>query len=75
MSSEIKTYVPFITFCQLFTYMFLIQSFPHCCSTVTVKNTDNAEVRVIYDAKEVISGLQAPVVKDLEVINIIYCLC
>ncbi|KAL9325940.1 hypothetical protein ACSQ67_006585 [Phaseolus vulgaris] len=38
----------------------------HWDSTVTVKNTDNAEVRVIYDAKEVISGLQAPVVKDLE---------
>jgi len=40
------------------------------CSTVTVKNTENAEVRVIYDAKQVISGLQPPIVKDPEVINI-----
>ncbi|TKY54537.1 Oxysterol-binding protein-related protein 4B [Spatholobus suberectus] len=38
----------------------------HWDSTVTVKNTDNAEVRVIYDAKEVISGLQAPIIKDPE---------
>ncbi|CAJ1941799.1 unnamed protein product [Sphenostylis stenocarpa] len=38
----------------------------HCCSTVTAKNTDNAEVRVIYNAEEVISGLQAPIVKDIE---------
>ncbi|XP_052729397.1 oxysterol-binding protein-related protein 4B-like [Vigna angularis] len=36
------------------------------CSTVTVKNTDSAEVRVIYDAKQVISGLQPPIVKDPE---------
>ncbi|XP_027332870.1 oxysterol-binding protein-related protein 4B-like [Abrus precatorius] len=39
----------------------------HWDSTVTVKNTTNAEEeRVIYDAKQVISGLQAPVVKDPE---------
>jgi len=44
----------------------------HCCSAVTVKNTENAEVRVIYDAKQVISGLRAPIVKDVEVIDIIY---
>ncbi|RDX84004.1 Oxysterol-binding protein-related protein 4C, partial [Mucuna pruriens] len=38
----------------------------HWDSTVTVKNTTNAEVRVIYDAKQVISGLQAPIVKNPE---------
>ncbi|XP_047155520.1 oxysterol-binding protein-related protein 4A-like [Vigna umbellata] len=38
----------------------------HWESTVTVKNTDSAEVRVIYDAKQVISGLQPPIVKDPE---------
>ncbi|CAL0330335.1 unnamed protein product [Lupinus luteus] len=32
-------------------------------STVTLKDTNNGETRVIYDAKEVISGLQAPIVK------------
>ncbi|MED6132824.1 hypothetical protein PIB30_022467 [Stylosanthes scabra] len=36
----------------------------HWDSTVTVKNTNNGEVKVIYDAKEVISGLQTPIVKD-----------
>ncbi|KAK7388134.1 hypothetical protein VNO78_22940 [Psophocarpus tetragonolobus] len=38
----------------------------HWDSTVRVKNTENAEERVIYDAKQVISGLQAPIVKDQE---------
>lgn len=38
----------------------------HWDSIVTVKNTTNAEVRVIYDAKKVISGLQAPIVEDPE---------
>ncbi|XP_061361671.1 oxysterol-binding protein-related protein 4B-like [Gastrolobium bilobum] len=38
----------------------------HWDSTVTVKDTTNAKVTVIYDAKEVISGLQAPIVKDPE---------
>ncbi|KAJ1433450.1 Oxysterol-binding protein [Sesbania bispinosa] len=38
----------------------------HWDSTVTVKDTTTAEVRVIYDAKEVISGLQVPFVKDPE---------
>ncbi|XP_027338348.1 oxysterol-binding protein-related protein 4C-like [Abrus precatorius] len=36
----------------------------HWDSTVTLKDTNNAGVRVIYDAKEIISGLQAPTVKD-----------
>ena len=40
-----------------------------CCSTVTVRNTTNTEARVIYDAKEVLSGLQAPIVQDPEVNN------
>ncbi|XP_019454618.1 PREDICTED: oxysterol-binding protein-related protein 4C-like isoform X2 [Lupinus angustifolius] len=31
--------------------------------TVTLKDTKSGETRVIYDAKEVISGLQAPIVK------------
>ncbi|KAK7329753.1 hypothetical protein VNO77_23930 [Canavalia gladiata] len=38
----------------------------HWDSTVTVKSTTNAEVRVIYDAKQVISGIQSPIVKDPE---------
>ncbi|KAK7388133.1 hypothetical protein VNO78_22939 [Psophocarpus tetragonolobus] len=38
----------------------------HWDSTVTVRNETTAEERVIYDAKEAISGLQAPIVKDLE---------
>lgn len=38
----------------------------HWDSTVTLKNTDNSDVRVIYDAKQVISGLQSPIVKDPE---------
>ncbi|KAJ7979418.1 Oxysterol-binding protein [Quillaja saponaria] len=36
----------------------------HWDRTVTVKDTKNGEVRVIYDAKEVISGLKTPTVKD-----------
>ncbi|MED6132823.1 hypothetical protein PIB30_022466 [Stylosanthes scabra] len=36
----------------------------HWDSIVTVKDTNNGEVKVIYDAKEVISGLQTPIVKD-----------
>lgn len=35
-----------------------------------MKDTTNEEIRVIYDAKKTISGLQAPFVKDPEVINI-----
>ncbi|CAL0327904.1 unnamed protein product [Lupinus luteus] len=38
----------------------------HWDSTVTLKDMNNAETRVIYDAKETISGLQAPIVKDEE---------
>ncbi|XP_004487976.1 oxysterol-binding protein-related protein 4B-like isoform X2 [Cicer arietinum] len=38
----------------------------HWDSTVTVKDTNNSDERVIYDAKEVITRLQAPVVKDAE---------
>ncbi|XP_057421928.1 oxysterol-binding protein-related protein 4B-like isoform X2 [Lotus japonicus] len=38
----------------------------HWDSTVTVKDTTNEEIRVIYDAKKTISGLQAPFVKDPE---------
>ncbi|AES65297.2 putative oxysterol-binding protein [Medicago truncatula] len=38
----------------------------HWDSTVTLKDTSNGEERVIYDAKEVISRLQAPTVKDAE---------
>ncbi|KHN17625.1 Oxysterol-binding protein-related protein 4B [Glycine soja] len=38
----------------------------HWDSTVTVRNTTNTEARVIYDAKEVLSGLQAPIVQDPE---------
>lgn len=45
-----------------------------CCSTVTVKDTNNSDERVIYDAKEVITRLQAPVVKDAEVMHNM-CVC
>ncbi|KAI4335372.1 hypothetical protein L6164_014021 [Bauhinia variegata] len=38
----------------------------HWDRTVTVKDKRNGEVRVIYDAKQVISGLQAPILKDAE---------
>ncbi|KAH1041678.1 hypothetical protein AAZX31_09G056600 [Glycine max] len=38
----------------------------HWDSTVTLKETRSGEIRVIYDAKEVISGLQAPTLKDAE---------
>ncbi|XP_058755711.1 oxysterol-binding protein-related protein 4B-like isoform X1 [Vicia villosa] len=34
--------------------------------TVKVKDTNSGKVKVIYDAKEVISGLKAPIVKDAE---------
>lgn len=52
-------------------YMFLINHIK-CCSTVTVKDTSNAQVRVIYDAKEVISRLHTPFVKDSEVLKYTY---
>ncbi|KAL1359359.1 hypothetical protein AAHE18_04G102500 [Arachis hypogaea] len=38
----------------------------HWNRTIKVKDTNNGKVRVIYDAKEVINGLQAPMVKDAE---------
>ncbi|CAL5184547.1 unnamed protein product [Lathyrus oleraceus] len=38
----------------------------HWDSTVTLKDTNNGEERVIYDAREVISRLQTPSVKDAE---------
>ncbi|KAK7281166.1 hypothetical protein RIF29_08902 [Crotalaria pallida] len=38
----------------------------HWDRTVKLKDTSNGTVRVIYDAKEVVSGLQAPIAKDEE---------
>ncbi|RYR24971.1 hypothetical protein Ahy_B02g058583 [Arachis hypogaea] len=38
----------------------------HWDRTIKVKDTNNRKARVIYDAKEVINGLQAPIVKDAE---------
>ncbi|XP_015960010.1 oxysterol-binding protein-related protein 4C [Arachis duranensis] len=38
----------------------------HWNSTIKVKDTNNGKVKVIYDAKEVINGLQTPIVKDAE---------
>ncbi|KAK7347758.1 hypothetical protein VNO80_22297 [Phaseolus coccineus] len=38
----------------------------HWDRTVKVKSTSKAEERVIYDAREVISGLKAPIVKEPE---------
>ena len=37
------------------------------CRTLTLKDLSSGEIRVVYDAKEVISGLQTPVVKDPKV--------
>lgn len=48
---------------------FLLIKF-NLCRTVKVKDTNSGNVRVIYDAKEVISGLKTPIVKDAEVINL-----
>lgn len=36
----------------------------HWDKTVKLKDTNSGEVRVIYDAKEVISGLKTPIIKD-----------
>ncbi|GMN62076.1 hypothetical protein TIFTF001_031171 [Ficus carica] len=36
----------------------------HWDKTVTIKDLTSGEVRVIYNAKEVISGLKTPIVKD-----------
>lgn len=44
----------------------------HLCRTVKVKDISSGNVRVIYDAKEVISGLKTPIVKDAEVINLCF---
>ncbi|RYR29972.1 hypothetical protein Ahy_B01g054694 [Arachis hypogaea] len=38
----------------------------HWDRTIKVKDSNNRKARVIYDAKEVINGLQAPIVKDAE---------
>ncbi|KAK7388135.1 hypothetical protein VNO78_22941 [Psophocarpus tetragonolobus] len=38
----------------------------HWDKVVKVKDTNSGEVRVIYDAKEVISGLKTPIIKDAE---------
>ncbi|XP_014506006.1 oxysterol-binding protein-related protein 4C isoform X2 [Vigna radiata var. radiata] len=38
----------------------------HWDKTVQVKDTTSGEVRVIYDAKEVISGLKTPIIKNAE---------
>ncbi|KAL2340548.1 hypothetical protein Fmac_008488 [Flemingia macrophylla] len=38
----------------------------HWDSTIKLKDTSNGKVRVIYDAKEVYSGLKAPIIKDVE---------
>lgn len=40
------------------------------CRSVSVKNIDNGKSTVIYNAKEVISGLNAPIVKDPGVIHL-----
>jgi hypothetical protein len=54
-----------------FSVTFLI-TFIICIRTVKVKDTSSGKVKVIYDAKEVISGLKTPIVKDAEVINIYF---
>ncbi|XP_072052803.1 uncharacterized protein [Arachis hypogaea] len=44
----------------------LLDSLSHRRHNNKVKDTNNRNARVIYDAKEVINGLQAPIVKDAE---------
>ena len=39
------------------------------CRTITLKDLDSGEVRVIYNAKEVLSGLKTPIVNDPKVTN------
>nr|GEW60638.1 E3 ubiquitin-protein ligase UPL1-like [Tanacetum cinerariifolium] len=39
---------------------------------VTVKDTSNGKVTVIYSANDVISALKIPVVKDVEVLNFLH---
>ena len=39
-----------------------------------MKDTNNKEVRVIYDAQEVLSGLETPKLKDSEVLKT-QCVC
>ena len=37
-----------------------------------MKDTNNGKVRVIYDAKEVMSGLVTPIFKDTEVLKFLF---
>ncbi|XLS71321.1 hypothetical protein HN51_028186 [Arachis hypogaea] len=48
----------------------LLDSLSHRRQNNKVKDTNNRNARVIYDAKEVINGLQAPIVKDAEMDNV-----
>ncbi|XLS60868.1 hypothetical protein HN51_015096 [Arachis hypogaea] len=48
----------------------LLDSLSHRRHNNKVKDTNNRNARVIYDAKEVINGLQAPIVKDAEMDNV-----
>ncbi|QHO39060.1 uncharacterized protein DS421_4g125800 [Arachis hypogaea] len=48
----------------------LLNSLSHRRQNNKVKDTNNRNARVIYDAKEVINGLQAPIVKDAEMDNV-----
>ncbi|RYR49412.1 hypothetical protein Ahy_A07g035899 [Arachis hypogaea] len=48
----------------------LLNSLSHRQQNNKVKDTNNRNARVIYDAKEVINGLQAPIVKDAEMDNV-----
>ncbi|MED6127789.1 hypothetical protein PIB30_091507 [Stylosanthes scabra] len=48
------------------TFNVLYEVDGHWDRTIKLKDTSNGKVRVIYDAKEAIYGLQAPIVKDAE---------
>ncbi|XLU94723.1 hypothetical protein S245_009075 [Arachis hypogaea] len=50
----------------------LLDSLSHRRQNNKLKDTNNRNARVIYDAKEVINGLQAPIVKDAERFWLIY---
>jgi hypothetical protein len=51
-------------------YNKMLTFFISYCRSVSVKNIDNGKSTVIYNAKEVISGLNAPIVKDPGVIHL-----
>jgi hypothetical protein len=52
--------------CITISYSFFVSY----CRIVSVKDISNGKFTVMYNAKEVLSGLSAPIVKDLGVIHL-----